>query len=135
MDRTRRAMAGLSLLLMVMALGGMPGALAEMPLVQPVNLRAEIEPSMFQGTVQSINATDSSVTIRTDFGRTVVLFSQDCRMADGLRSGDRVRLEPDATGLVTVTPMDRRRVGGEASLPEFSRHLAWAPAQCSEGVL
>jgi len=90
---------------------------------------------MFQGTVQSINAADSSVTIRTDFGRTVVLSSQDCRMADGLRSGDRVRLEPDATGLVTVTPMDRRRVGGEASSPEFSRHLAWAPVQCSEGVI
>lgn len=122
-------------------LAPMPVAGEDMPApaaarVLQINLQADLDATMFQGTVQAVNAYDSSLVIRTDFGRTVVLFAEDCYMAAGLKAGDRVRLEPNAAGSLTVTPLDRRPAGGspEVSQP-LAQHLAWSPSQCQGGVI
>jgi hypothetical protein len=125
----------------VSTLAPMPMAVEEMPApaaarALAISLQADLDASMFQGTVQAVNAFDSSLVIRTDFGRTVVLFAQDCYMAAGLKAGDRVRLEPDAAGSLTVTPLDRRPSGRSADVSQpVAQHLAWSPSQCQGGTI
>ncbi|MDE3017978.1 MAG: hypothetical protein KGI53_03075, partial [Nitrospirota bacterium] len=82
-------------------------AVAFQPTAIRVDLRIEVEPSMFQGTVEVIDLSDSSMLIRTDYGRMLRLFSMTCQGLRGLNEGDRVLLEPDPEGTLTVTTMDR----------------------------
>ena len=70
------------------------------------DLRVEIEPSMFRGTVESINLQDSRVTIKTDFGRLLSLTVQDCAMLGELKEGDRVMLEEEQSQ-ITITKLDQ----------------------------
>jgi hypothetical protein len=100
----------------------------------PVNLQAEIEPSMFQGTVEGIDPSKLSVTITTDFGRTLVLFSLDCRTVRGLSEGDRVFLQPDQEGVLTVSPLNPSLFELKQS-PKQASHLAWAPGRCQHGTV
>jgi len=100
--------------------------------VSTVNLKAEIEPSMFQGTIDVIDPSELSVTITTDFGRTLVLFSLDCRTVRGLQEGDRVSLRPDQEGTLTVSPLDQSQLQLKQT-PKPASHLAWAPGRCQNG--
>lgn len=100
----------------------------------PVNLQAEIEPSMFHGTIEGIDPSELSVTITTDFGRTLVLFSLDCRTVQGLREGDRVLLQPDQDGVLTVSPLNLSLFELKQS-PKQASHLAWAPGRCQHGTV
>jgi hypothetical protein len=100
----------------------------------PVNLQAEIEPSMFQGTVEVVEPSELSVTITTDFGRTLVLFTLDCGTVRGLREGDRVLLRPDQEGTLTVSPLDQSPLELKQS-PKQASHLAWAPGRCQNGTV
>lgn len=70
------------------------------------DLQVEIEPSMFRGTVESINLEHSSVTIKTDFGRLLSLTVKDCAMIGELKEGDRVMLEEEHTQ-ITIKKLDQ----------------------------
>lgn len=109
-------------------------ATASQPTAIRVDLRLEIEPSMFQGTVEAIDLSDSSMLIRTDYGRMLRLFSMNCQGLRGLNEGDRVRLEPDPEGALTVTTMDR-------TVPHLTQsqtlldQTAWSPGLCDGETL
>ncbi len=94
-----------------------------------VGLQIEVEPSMFQGTVEAIDLSDSSMLIRTDYGRMLRLFSMTCQGLRGLNEGDRVRLEPDPEGTLTVTTMDRT-VPHLALSQTLLDQAAWSPGLC-----
>jgi hypothetical protein len=109
-------------------------AAASQPTAIRVDLQLEVEPAMFQGTVEAIDLSDSSMLIRTDYGRMLRLFSLTCQGLRGLNEGDRVRLEPDPEGTLTVTTMDR-------TLPHLALgqtlldQTAWSPTHCDGEML
>lgn len=109
-------------------------AVASQPTVIRVGLQIEVEPTMFQGTVEAIDLSDSSMLIRTDYGRMLRLFSLTCQGLHGLNEGDRVLLEPDPEETLTVTTMDR-------TLPHLAlsqtllAQAAWSPGLCDGETL
>lgn len=127
----------LSLLLLagvgVLTVGGERAA-ASQPTAIRVDLQLEVEPAMFQGTVEAIDLSDSSMLIRTDYGRMLRLFSMTCQGLRGLNEGDRMLLEPDPEGTLTVTTMDR-------TLPHLAlsqtllEQAAWSPVHCDREML
>lgn len=99
------------------------------PSVVRVDLKLEVEPAMFQGTVAAIDPSDSSLTIRTDYGRVLRLFSMHCQDLSGLREGDRVLIEPDPEGPLTVTTMDRT-MSHLTPNPISVDDAAWSSGRC-----
>lgn len=80
------------------------------------DLRVEIEPSMFRGTVEAIDLQASSVTIKTDFGRMLSLIVRDCAMIGELKQGDRVMLEEEQT-TITIKKLDQPVSDATSDLP------------------
>ncbi|TAJ31636.1 MAG: hypothetical protein EPO64_02265 [Nitrospirae bacterium] len=109
-------------------------AVASQPTAIRVGLQLEVEPSMFQGTVEAIDLSDSSMLISTDYGRMLRLFSMNCQGLHGLNEGDRVLLEPDPEGTLTVTTMDRT-VPHLAQSQTLLDQAAWSPAHCDGETL
>lgn len=72
------------------------------PAVHPVDLKPEIQGTMFQGTIEAIDRASLSLVIKTDFGRRLSLLLHDPKAISGLHEGDRVRLEADGQGVLTV---------------------------------
>lgn len=99
-----------------------------------VGLQLEVEPAMFQGTVEAIDLSDSSMLIRTDYGRMLRLFSMTCQGLHGLNEGDRVLLEPDPEGTLTVTTMDHT-VPHLALGQTLLDQAAWSPTHCDGEML
>lgn len=66
------------------------------------DLKPEIQAAMFQGTVEAVDREGLNLTIRTDFGRVVSLSLRDPAVMSGLHKGDRVWLDADGQGLLTV---------------------------------
>jgi hypothetical protein len=102
---------------MVLATGSPPGsdpaavwaaAVAPSPaIVRLVDLKVEMEPAMFRGTVEAVDLHNFSVTIRTDFGHLLSLTDTDCGMVGGLRQGDRVALQLDAQEQITIKRLEQ----------------------------
>lgn len=80
------------------------------------DLQVEIEPSMFRGTVESVNLEGTSVTIKTDFGRLLSLTVEDCAMIAELKEGDRVMLE-EAQSQITIKKLDQPVSDATSDLP------------------
>lgn len=107
--------------------------IAHPPVVQ-VDLKLDVEPAMFQGTVAAIDPSDSSLTIRTDYGLVLRLFSMHCQDVSSLRAGDRVLIEPDPEGPLTVTTRDRT-LSHLTQNPASADDAVWPSGRCEEGTL
>jgi hypothetical protein len=99
------------------------------PAALPVSLRTELSASMFHGTVVTIDRVALHVTIRTDFGRTVAVPVETCDMIQGVRAGDRVRLDVDAQGVVRL----QEKTGGyRTTAPDVFAPAVSLPGHCPE---
>ncbi len=104
------------------------------PWAHRVDLRPEVEPTMFQGTIEGVNPSEGSVTVRTDYGLTMILFSSNCEAITMLRTGDRVLLEADAQSTLTVTTIGETRGETERS-PEAMSRLVGSFERCARRVM
>lgn len=98
-----------------------PPGMVQLPdVAHLVDLRVEMEPAMFRGTVEAVDLHNFSVTIRTDFGHLLSLTDTDCGMISGLRQGDRVSLELDAQQQVTLKRLEQAADDVTPALPQES---------------
>ena len=67
-----------------------------------VDLKPEIQGTMFQGTIEAVDRAGLSLIVKTDFGRVLSLLLPNPKALSGLHKGDRVRLEADGQGLLSV---------------------------------
>jgi hypothetical protein len=74
------------------------------------DLKPEIQATMFQGTIEAVDPEKLSLTIKTDFGRVLSLSLHDAAAMRGLHRGDRVWLEADGQGLLTVKKLNTHDV-------------------------
>lgn len=86
------------------------------------DLRVEIEPSMFRGTVEAVDLPESTVTIKTDFGRMLSLTVKDCEMIGALKQGDRVMLEEEQSQ-ITIKKLDQPVSDATTDLPSGGSSL------------
>jgi hypothetical protein len=70
------------------------------------DLKPEIQATMFQGTIEAVDRHGLSLTIKTDFGRVLSLSLPDSAAISQLHKGDRVWLEADGQGLLTIRKLN-----------------------------
>ena len=93
---------GLALALVGLVLTGPAQAFDRSEQSHPVDLKPEIQGTMFQGTIEAIDRAGLSLTVKTDFGRVLSLLLPNPKALRELHKGDRVRLEADGQGLLSV---------------------------------
>lgn len=104
---------GPALVALLLAVGAAPATGLMAPQIALAGVRLEIQAEMLQGTIEIVDQDDLSVVVRTDTGRLLLLSIPDCEVIGDLRRGDRVRLETDRQGFLTVTKVDHAVSGEE----------------------
>ncbi|MEW6543274.1 MAG: hypothetical protein AB1411_06645 [Nitrospirota bacterium] len=69
-------------------------------------LNPEAQETMFEGTIEAVDWDSLSITVKTDFGRVLVLSATSTEALAQLSQGDRVRLEVDLKGSLQVRKLE-----------------------------